>query len=135
MIVEITQAAKETIYVAELEIVNKIIRELGVPEDGDHETEMRSLARFVVGDGADFVLLRGKAEIARNARAWEEFEAGTRDLDVWVEITVKALDPNYEDAYYEIGAYLSDIWSIGTIGEYALRKNMRVKEYREVKGK
>jgi len=54
-------------------------------------------------------ILEVSARIAKNCTVWNYYHDDSRDLDVWVEITARTNN----GCFYMIGAYLSDIWTIG----------------------
>lgn len=93
----------------DMDIARKLIRDL--KEDDatptwyaeiavDHWLRNTSTCRDAV--------LTATAEIAKNGRAWDAFGEGTGHMDVWIESVTKTWG-----GYLELGAYLTDIWSIG----------------------
>lgn len=75
-----------------------------------------------VGDGQ---ILAGNAVFAKNSRIYEHYCEGSGTMDVWIE--VKAFDSCY--GFYDIGAYLSDIWQHTYENIEATKQHMYIKHY------
>lgn len=58
-------------------------------------------------------VLKASAVAAKNGRVWDAYGDGTERADVWIEAVAKTWL-----GYLEIGAYLTDIWSIGGDVDY-----------------
>lgn len=95
---------KKYITVAELPAVKDMIKSM---KEEDMKWDADTLAMFITETGCD--ILKAEAEIAKNSNVYNFYGDDTGNLDIWV--TVHALS-NYK-GFYIIGAYLSDIWSIG----------------------
>ena len=73
----------------------------------------------------DSQILTAKAEFAKNSRIYEHYCEGSRVMDVWIK--VKAFDSYY--GFYNIGAYLSDIWQHTYENIEATKQHMYIKHY------
>ena len=60
-------------------------------------------------------VIEATARTARNSRAWNAYGEGTENMDVWVGGIAKVRTGKGDDAYIEVGAYLSDIWLTGSV--------------------
>lgn len=126
MKIEITEASKIIITLLDLPKVTQII-DMFAERDDEKENEMLDLANFLA-DGHQCEIWQGTAEIAKNNRVWDAYDEGSRDLDVWIDITMRT-----SDAFFEAGAYVTDIWQIGSVDASELRNRMYIREFREVK--
>lgn len=121
MKVAITERAKDVITLAEMPVVKMMIAGL---KETDLNDEAKALSHLFCCDSE---VLKASAEIAKNGRIWGYYDVGenhTKDLDVWVEVTFKGFD-----RFYEVGAYLSDIWQIGGEDTETLKSKMYIQEY------
>lgn len=64
------------------------------------------------------------AEIAGNSRIWNYYTDSSMALDVWICTTIKAWD-----AFYEVGCYLSDLWSYEG-DEVDIKSKMYIQAYK-----
>ena len=67
--------------------------------------------------------LEAEAHTARNCRAWDAYDNGSGNMDVWIKGVAKT-----SCGYIEVGAYLSDIWQTGAV-EY--KHHMYIVEYKK----
>ena len=121
MKVAITKLSKEVITVAEMPTVKKMIEGL---KDTVLNDEAKALSNLFE-NGCE--ILKASAEIAKNRRVWGYYDVGenhSKDFDVWLEVTFKSYD-----RFYEVGAYLSDIWQIGGEDIETLKSRMYIQEY------
>ena len=101
----------------------------GFKEQRDFSWELKSLASFVASDGTSLEVLKSSHTISKNCRAWNVFSDHSGALDIWIECTVY----NGIDAFYMIGAYLSDIWQIGPEDRRSeLLSHMYIRKFKEV---
>lgn len=129
MKIKLTEDAKRYITVSEMPAVKKIIADF--KEDNEIKSYGQTAARAASGKNGNFEILKAEAEIARNARVWNQYSDESGNLDIW--LTFYAYDNYY--GFYEIGAYLSDIWMAdGQRETYELMKSrMYIRKFKEVK--
>lgn len=125
MKVKITQDAKQYLTVAEMPKVREIIKDM--KEDDGLNEYAQIAARIASGENADFEILKAEAEIARNGRNWDNFSDGSGKLDIWIE--VYAYNNYY--GFYNIGAYLTDIWNVTGDNHEEIRQHMYIRKYKE----
>ena len=66
------------------------------------------------------------AEIAGNCRIWNYYTDSSMTLDVWICATIKAWG-----AIYEVGCYLSDLWSYAG-DEDDIKSHMYIQTYKRI---
>ena len=123
MKVKLTEESKKYITVAEMPAVKQIIKDM--KEDDDIIGYAQAAARVASGWNG-FEILKAEASIAKNCRVWNQYGENTGDLDIWLDIY--AFD-SYA-GFYEIGAYLSDIWSICGDNAEELKEHMYIGAYK-----
>jgi hypothetical protein len=125
MKVQITPKAKEILSVSEMPAARQIVKDF--QEDEDLDRYISSVARIVCGYNESFEVLRSSAEIAKNCRIRDYYGDNTADLDVWVY----GLAFNWFYGLIEIGAYISDVFSItGTAEDKDILNHIYFREYR-----
>lgn len=133
MKIVLTEQMKRILTVAEMPAV-KIVRNNVKNDDGkiDFTSEAHSAANLIQPYG-NFEILKVSAEIAKNCRVWNAYGFDwngeySYDLDVWIHIY--AYDSSY--GFYDIGAYLTDIWRIGPEDEREdILNHMYIREFKE----
>ena len=113
---------KKIITVAELPEVKKIISEYS-NQIGKFEAEIAAR----IASGANLEIIKFEAEISKNHRIWNQYTDESGMLDIWMEVW--AFDPYY--GFYQIGAYLSDIWQSTGDNADELRNRMYIRKYTE----
>lgn len=123
MKVTFTKEAKQYITFAQETAVRKVIE--GFKEDTDIKTYAKMAAQVASDSYTDFEIFKVEAEIAGNARVWDRYDEGTENIDVWLNI--KAFDEFR--GFYEIGAYVSDIWEISDNNRAEIKGHMFIRHY------
>jgi len=123
MKVKFTEDAKKFITVSELPAVKRIIAEM--KEDGEIKGYSEIAARVASGYNGNFEILKAEAEISRNGRVNDAYGEGSGKLDIW--LNVYAFD-NYA-GFFEIGAYLTDIWAVAGDNAEEIRSHMYINKY------
>lgn len=129
MKVIITKESKRYITLEEAAIARKIISDCR--EDGMSPADYAKIAIDAVGTrGYNWCvkIYEASAEICKNCRIWDAYGDGTRDLDIWITATAKTVN-----GFIEIGANLSDIWSITSDNGEEIASLMYVRQFQEVK--
>ncbi len=94
----------------EMDIARKIIHDM---KDDDFtpalyaEIAIDHWLRHHTADDGRVTVLTATAEISKNRMAWNAYSDNSRQMDIWVRVVAKTYD-----GYLELGAYLTDIWSI-----------------------
>ena len=129
MKINITKESKRIITLDEMPAVRQIINDF--KEDDGIKEYGRTAARAASGSYGNFEILKAEAEIAKNQRVWNQYTEESGTLDIWMRFY--AYD-NYF-GFYEIGAYLSDIWMAdGSPETYELMKSrMYIQEFKKVR--
>ncbi len=125
MKVVFTKEQKRYITVAQLPAVKRMIADLKSEYDMNDFAPMA--VRIASGTNGGKIF-EASAEIAKNCRIYNMYFEGSEDLDVW--LTIYALTDN---GFYEIGAYLSDVWQLNGENADELREHMYICKYTEIK--
>lgn len=123
MKVSITKQSKKVITLAEAPIARRIIEEM--KDDEMSVSEYAEIAARVAGGNGEYEILRASAEIAKNARAFNLYGEDTGNLDIWLNFYAF----NSYKGFFEIGAYLSDIWAIGADNTEEIKSHMYINHY------
>lgn len=128
MKIKMSEISKRIVPVGDMDIVNKIRKDLDIPEEklSDYATLVMSLMGMNSGYGE---CLKASAEISRNCRVWNTFGDGTGDYDVWMKFFI--YDGSTGKAAH-IGVYLSDLWMVGSEDTDVLKSRMYIREFKEV---
>lgn len=125
MKVKLTKQMKEILTVAEMPKVRKLIEGLRTELDVKEYAEM---AARIAGCSCPEVL-KAEAEIAKNARVFNQYFEDSGNLDIWVRVYAFS---EY-DGFYIVGAYLTDIWASTGYNSQELRKHMYIRTFKEMK--
>lgn len=136
MKIQLTDMMKRILTIAEMPAV-KVVRNNVKNDDGkiDFTFEANSAMNCIVDYGGNFEILKIEAEIAKNNRIWNAYGIVSEgeysyDLDVWIHIY--AYNSYY--GFYDVGAYLTDIWRIGPQEERDdILSHMYIRKFKEVK--
>ena len=123
MKVKFTKEMKEIIPVSLVSDVQSIICEM--KEDNDTSYYGRMAAKIASGIITDFEILRFEAMIAKNCRVYNRFTDTSNDLDVWFDIYAY----NRFEGFYEIGVYLTDLWSYTGENAAEIKSHMYIKSF------
>ena len=123
MKVKFTKEMKEIVPVSLVSDVQSIIREL--KEDNDTSYYGRMAAKIASGIITDFEILRFEAMIAKNCRVYNQFTDTSNDLDVWFDIYAY----NRFEGFFEIGVYLTDLWSYTGENAAEIKSHMYIKSF------
>ena len=128
MKVKLTQECKKYITVAEMPIVREIIADM--KEDSSTVEEYAEMAIQVAYDGIAYSeILKASASIAKNCRVWNAYNNHSENLDVYIEATAYVNG----DEFIIIGAYLTDIWQIGSDNRKEIASHMYIRRFKEIK--
>ena len=128
MKVKITEDSKKVLTLADMPAARKIIKDL--KEDSCLEEYGQWCGNIASGSNESLEILKAEAEIAKNCRIWNYYGDDSGDIDVWINFYVF----NSYAGFYSIGAYLSDIWKIGsTEANQEVKSHMYIKEYKPAK--
>lgn len=97
-------------------------------DDGKIDLSWEAAMVAIIGSDShvcDSHILAARAEFSRNARVWDHYCEGTETMDVWIE--AKAFDSCY--GFYDVGAYLSDIWQYSCELKEVTKEHMYIKHY------
>ena len=125
MKVKFANEQKKYITVSQLPAVKRMIAEL--KSDYDMNDYAPEAVRIASGESGR--IFDASAEIAQNCRVFNLYGDDTEHLDVW--LTIYALTPN--NGFYEIGAYLSDVWEYNGTNAAELRAHMYIRHFAEIK--
>lgn len=117
MKVQITDSAKEMLFVAEMPAVRRIIQEQKEDEQTVEDYAKQAMHAF---SNETFQIFNAKASIAKHAGTVDAFFNGSRSLDVWIEFIAF----NSSCGVYEIGVYLTDIWSLSENNREEIRNRL-----------
>ena len=123
MKVTISAESKRVVTMEEMKMAKEIVQ--AMKEDELTAAEYARIAVVAFGDGCEKVY-EATAEIAKNCRAWDNYEEGSGTLDIWIEATARTWN-----GFVEIGAYLTDIWNIS--GDNDQTEHMFIQRFERVK--
>lgn len=111
MKVNITAESKRIITLEEAAAARQIVRDM--KQDESSPKEYLKYAAGLYGYVEE--IITATAEIAKNARTWNAYSDSSGQIDIWIDGLARII-PDGEScrAYIEIGAYLSDIWSLSS---------------------
>ena len=120
---------KKVYTVEDVEIMKELAKNFNdqPEEDAGIADAAKALANLFENDAE---VLAIEAETAKNCRVYNYFAEieESRNIDIW--ITVKAL--GFRD-FYILGAYLSDIWSIGSDNHEEIKQHVYKRQFTEKK--
>lgn len=125
MKIKLTADVKKVITVAEMPIVNQLIKTM--KEDESDPKDYAKMAAVVATGNNCVTILEASAEVAKNERVWERHFDGSEDFDVWVNFTAYA-----GNCFVIGGAYLSDIWEITGRNNAEILDRMFIRKFVEV---
>ena len=122
MKIEISETMKRILTIAEMPAVKAMQAEFK-SEKFQWEAEKAAY----IASSSTLEILKVSAEIAKNCRIWNHYGNGENsgNLDIWIH--VYAYDKWY--GFYDIGAYLSDIWSVNGDNTEEIRSHMSILEF------
>lgn len=124
MKVKFANEQKKYITVSQLPAVKRMIAEL----KSDYDMDDYAPAAVRIASGESGRIFDASAEIAKNCRIYNAYSEDSENLDVW--LTIYALTDN---GFYEIGAYLSDVWQLDGTNAAELREHMYIRHFAEIK--
>ena len=122
MKVNFTDDSKRVITIADVPTAKEIINSL-------KEEDIKELARTAsnIAGGCDtYEILKAEAEIAKNSRIYNYYNDNSNTLDVWLEIYAYS---EYK-GFYNIGVYLSDLWSLDGENSKEIKRHMFLRVYK-----
>jgi hypothetical protein len=122
MKVAMTAEAKRFITLEEAPIARQMIKDM---KEDDGLKEYAEMAARVAGGNDSYEILKVSAEIAKNNRVYNSYSEDSKNLDIWL----KAYAFNAYKGFYEIGIYLSDVWSITGDNSEEIRSRMYIEHY------
>lgn len=126
MKISITEESKKYLTVEEHEIAKRIVKEFKAAESETVEDYARQAVCIVAGNVGE--VLKAKASMARNSRAYNFFATDAGMLDIWFDITAST-----ENGFVIIGAYLSDLWQATGENNEELASHMYIRKFTETK--
>lgn len=72
--------------------------------------------------------IEAKAETAGNCRIYNHHDTDSGKIDIYITATIQAYD-----AFYIIGAYITDIWNITGDNNDEIKKQMFIREFKETR--
>ena len=87
--------------------------------------EYAEIAARVAGGNGEYEILKASAEIAKNARVYNIYGEETYNLDIWINFYAF----NEYNGFFEVGAYLSDIWDICDDNAEEIKSHMYINHY------
>lgn len=130
MKVTLPQGYKKWMTVDEYTASKSIIAEFKEMSKEDFYSDVLAAARIASGDcGAGFEVLKAEAQIGANRRI-DNYWAAPCDsgrLDVYVEAYVFS----YYAGFFNIGFYISDIWSRTGDNDAEIKEHMFIRAYRK----
>lgn len=75
----------------------------------------------------DADILKTSAEFAKNSRAYDVF-GQSGNMDIWITVHFFS---EFENTFYIIGAYISDVWTISTNYMEELKPHMYIRTFTE----
>lgn len=108
MTVKITKEAKKWLTVAQMPTVKRMIEQ--EKENGMPEKELAAMAASVILGSKPEKVFEVSAEIAGNDRISNYYTDDSGNLDIWVNFSAFSTF----DGFVTGGAYLSDIYQLGT---------------------
>lgn len=126
--ISMPQDWKRLFNVAELESIKKIQKSLVEGSDKgklDLTWEVREVME--VATGHDLEVLQASAEWSHNCRIYDYYDVDTGNIDVWMEVVCYGVC----DGFYRLGAYLSDMWTVGEYNKEEIKGHMYIKHYVE----
>lgn len=129
MKVKLTQEYKKYITVTEMPTVREIISDM--KEDSSTIEEYAEMAIQAACDGKAYSIeiMKASATISKNCRAWNAYNNHSENLDVYIEATAYVNG----DEFIMIGAYLTDIWQIGSDNRKEIASNMYIRRFKEIR--
>lgn len=125
MKVKITEDAKRIITAAEMPMVKQLVKEMNEMTDDGFASDLNILKNIFEANR----VIEASAEIAKNGRIWQQYGENSQNFDVWVTALIYK---SYPSTYYEVGAYLSDIWQAAGDNREELKSHMYIREHRIV---
>lgn len=126
MKVKLEQGYKNHYTISDLERAKAVIK--AEREDTETAAGWAEIAiREALKDRGDWLnkVLEASACTAKNCRAWDAYDTGTQDMDIWIAATAET-----DRGFIKIGAYLTDIWNTGS-EDY--RNHMYISYYTEAR--
>ncbi len=125
MKVKFTEESKKIFTVAELPIAKQVIKEINEMSDDGFSSDLDILKNIFQASR----VIEATATLVKNGRIWQQYNSESRDFDVWF---TALLHDSYNSIYYEVGAYLSDIWQSTGDNREELKSHMFIREHRLV---
>ena len=122
MKINFTKDMKKVFTLADMEAIKVIKTSLEDQKDFDWEVNYAALLASNNNVGN---VIQYKAYWSKNGRIADYYGEGSGQVDVWIEIY--AYDTFY--GFYEIGAYISDIWSISSDNHEEIKSNMYINAF------
>lgn len=129
MKVQFNAESKKQITVSLMPEVKKLIAEF--KEDESKVSDYANSAGYIASGRKNntWECLKAEAIVSRNCRVWNRFSDNSEDLDVWMKFYV--YDTYY--GFYEIGAYISDLWQADGTAETSeeIKNHMFILEFKK----
>lgn len=118
---------KRSFTISDLEACKKLEKSIR-NDDGKIDLSWEAAMAAIIGSDShvsDSQILAEHVQFSKNHRIYEHYCEGSGTMDVWIE--VKAFDSCY--GFYDIGAYLSDIWQHSYENVEDTKRHMYIKHY------
>jgi len=125
MKVNLSKSYKEFFTISDLEKAREVIKCMKEDVFSVKEYAEMAVQHVLLKEDRYETLVRiieANAEVRSNGRIFDAYGYGSGRMDVWLDITART-----DRGYLEVGAYLTDIWSIGS--ETDLREHMWIQHY------
>ena len=130
MKVQITAETKKSISAAQLPAARAIVKSCAEDENGAKEyaaSAVNAALKATTGAVNGCVkVLEASACVARNCRAWCNYDDNSENLDVWIKASAETVE-----GFIKIGAYLTDIWQLSGDNDAAIVADMYVRRFVE----
>lgn len=123
MKIKITQDSLKVIYAGEMPIAKQIIKDF--KEDSGLKSYAQTAVHIASGENG-FEILKADAEMLKNCRVSGYYSDDSGELDIWINVYAF----NVYSGFYDIGFYLSDIWSYDGENGDKIKSRMYIKHYK-----
>ena len=131
MEIKITKEMERVFTLSEVPAIESLRNSL--KDEPEFDWEAKRIAE--IASGSSIEVLRYELEMVKNNRVWnfygssneEDVTFPTWNLDVWIHVLA------YDEltGFYDIGAYLSDIWSLRSDNEDEVKSHMYIRKFVE----
>lgn len=124
MKITISKDSKRILTLSDMEGFKIMKESFKEQEQKDFDWEAAS-AIALASDNKVSNVIKYECELSKNSRIYNYYGEGTGQLDIW--FTIYAFDSYY--GFYSVGAYLSDIWSLGAHNREEIKSHMFIQHF------